>query len=137
MKKRTFAHRIVPMLLVFSFFSVLFAGSNISESENRLCKTSSDTKIMVREVSRIAQGVCSEELLSSNNAKITHSDTTRPQNSLKYFDKWFKDGCILFVAASVLYLLLFQALRQVKCLKQYIIKYIHDQDGYKNRPSLY
>lgn len=78
MKKRTFAHRIVPMLLVFSFLGVLFAGSDLSESENRLCKISSDTKITVREVSRIAQGVCSEELLPSKNAKITHSDTTRP-----------------------------------------------------------
>lgn len=136
MTKRTFVQRIVSLMFALSFFSVLFSGCDISETENRLYRTSSDTKIMVREVSRIAQGVCSEELLPSKNAKITHSDTTRPQNRLKYFDKWFKHDCIIFVAASVLYLLLFQALRQVKCLKKYIIKYIHDQDGFKNRPSL-
>lgn len=92
---------------------------------------------MVREVSRIAQGICSEELLPSKNINITHSDTKKPQNRLKHFDKCFKGGCILFIASAVLYLLLFQALRQVKCLKRYIIIYIHDQDGFKNRPSLY
>ena len=134
---RKLVQRMISLMFAMTFWGVLFSGSDISEYDNSLFRASSDTKIMVREVSRIAKGVCSQELLPSNNAKITHSDTARPQNRLKYFDKWFKDGCIIFVAAAVLYLLLFQALRQVKCLKKYIIKYIHDQDGYKNRPSLY
>ena len=136
MTGRKLVQRMISLMFALTFLGVLFSGS-ISEYDNILCRASSDTRIMVREVSRIAQGVCSQELLPSNNAKITHSDTTRPQNRLKYFDKWFKAGCMLFAAAAVLYPLLFQALRQARCLKKYIIKYIHDQDGYKNRPSLY
>lgn len=104
---RKLVQRMISLMFAVTFLGVLFAGSDISEYDNRLFRASSDTKITVREVSRIAQGVCSEELLPSKNAKITHSDTTRPQNRLKYFDKWFKHGCIIFVAASVLYLLLF------------------------------
>lgn len=137
MKDRKLVQRMISLMFAMTFLGVLFSGSDISEYDNRLCRASYDTKITVREVSRLVMGVCSQELLPSNNAKITHTDTARPQNRLKYFEKWFKDGCILFAAAEVLYLLLFQALRQVKCLKKYIIKYIHDQDGYKNRPSLY
>lgn len=133
--ERKLVQRMISLMFAVTFWGLLFSGG-ISEYDNRLCKASSDTAITVREVTRLAQGVCSEELLPSNNAKITHSDTIRPQNRLKYFDKWFKVGCILFIAAEVLYLLLFQALRQVWCLEKYIIRYIHDQDGYKNRPSL-
>lgn len=135
--ERKLVQRVISLMFAIAFLGMIFSADYISEYDNRLFMASSDTKIVVREVSRIAQGVCSEELLPSGNAKITHSYTTRPQNRLRYLDKWFKDGCIIFVAASVLYLWLFQALRQIKCLKRYIIKYIHDQDGYKNRPSLY
>lgn len=137
MNKHTLAKRIISLMLVMSFLGLLFSTNSSSGYKSDPLSSCDDAKIISTELHTIARGICSQELLPSKNARITHSDTTKPQNRLKSFDNCFSGGQILFTAAAALCLLLFQAFGQVICLKRYIIRYIHDQDGYKGISSLY
>ncbi|MBR1422510.1 MAG: hypothetical protein IJ571_03600 [Ruminococcus sp.] len=137
MKKPTLAQRIFSLMFALSFITLLFSNGDVNVQEDRLRTPVSRQSIIAADVYRLLQGVCSEELLPSRLTRITHTNAVKKQEQQKSFEHFLCGSSFLFIAAAVLYLLLFQVFRQVQFRRKYIIKYIHDQDGYKNRPSLY
>ncbi len=136
MKKHTIEQRMISLMSALFLCIFLFAGDNNRETDSELGAVSKQ-KTIVCDVYTIAQGVCSQELLQSDAAKLVRSDTPRKSDRHRWFEHFIKGSFFLFIAAVVLYLVLFQIFRQIQFRRRYIIKYIHDQDGYKNRPSLY
>lgn len=137
MKKRTFAQRIISLMLTLSFVALLFSGGDAVRQEERLQSSATRQSIIAADVSRLVQGVCSGELLAQRAAKLTHLDASEKQEQHRVPDRFLWGCSFNFIAAVVLYLTLFRIFRQVQFRRRYIIKYIHDQDGYKNRAPFY
>lgn len=137
MKKRTLTQRALSLLFTLSMLSLLLSGSAFGGTEDSLNSTVSRRSTSIFNAYDPVREVCCEELITSRAVRLTRTDTAKRQSRIRLPEPSRACSSLLYIAAAIIYLILFQLFGQSVSLKRYIIKYIHDQDGFKNRPSLY
>lgn len=96
MKKHTIEQRMISLMSALFLCIFLFAGDNNRETDSELGAVSKQ-KTIVCDVYTIAQGVCSQELLQSDAAKLVRSDTPRKSDRHRWFEHFIKGSffCLL------------------------------------------
>ena len=131
MKQRGFLYSKSAMVIAFLFLLFSFSGNVVSGLNNEHTNFNDAQNTYSCSAHRLAEVVCSEELLPLNQARIISSDSLRKPNQPKFFDCSSNGSTYLLISADILYLKAYLLKRKVSSTNRFIIKYIHDQDGHK------
>lgn len=136
MKRVTLVRRIVALFLVLTIIPLLLSCSQIAETDNKQLNDFSQ-QVTSSDFSGLTALIQAEKILPQNTTRIAQCDSSGRQIQLKYVDYFIKRNNFLLYAAAILYIALFYIACRICSCRKFIIKYIHNQDGYKNRPSFY
>lgn len=132
----TFRERILALILALAF-ALMFTSAGTAPPDQGTGTAPVSQHDAVREIFLLGRGLCPEELIPPEAQRLTRPDTSHRPGQRSSLDRALGRGTFLLMAAVLVYLVMLRISRRVLPAKRYIIKYIHDQDGYKNRPSLY
>ncbi len=137
MKRNVLFQRILALFIAFLFIPLLLSDSGIGESESKQLSAASSQTVTNCDFYGFTGVIRAEEILPSGTSRISRCDSSGRPIQLKCIDYFFRSNHFLLYAAGVLYIILHYISRRICSSRKFIIKYIHDQDGYKNRPSFY
>ena len=135
MKRKTLVRRIMALFLVLTIIPLLLSFSQLGESDSKQLHdfsqqvTSSDLGFTAL--------IQAEKILPQNTTRIAECNSSGRQIQLKYVDYFIKRNNSLLFAAAILFISLCYISGRICSSRKFIIKYIHNQDGYKNKPSFY
>ena len=137
MKQKSFVQRIFALFIAFSCLSLLLSGNGYEKVNNGQLSSSENHRIITCDFYRFTVPVCTEELLSPEGTRITQSNASGVPKRSGSFDYCFKGSSFILLAEVITFTALYLVCTGICCIRRFIIKYIHDQDGYKINPSYY
>ena len=137
MKQKSFVQRIFALFIAFSCLSLLLSGNGYDKAKKGQFGSSDHQRSITSEFYRFTVPVCTEELLSPEGTRITQSNASGVPKRSGSFDYCFKGSSFILLAAVLIFTALYLVFTGICCIRRFIIKYIHDQDGYKINPSYY
>ena len=136
MKRITLVRRIVSLFLVLTIIPLLLSCSHIVEPDSKQLSDFSQ-QVTSSNFSGLTALIQAEKILPQNSTRIAGYDNSGRQIQLKYVDYFIKRNNFFLYAAAILCIALCYISGRICSSRKFIIKYIHNQDGYKNRPSFY
>ena len=135
MKQNALTQRLFFLLITLSVFPLFLSGNGLRGSDDARLDDIRTRGVGVCEIYRYVDAFCTEVYLPSADAKIRQSNPARRSHQSRVFVCCASGGSVLLFAAGVSCMLRLSAERRSGSYSRYIIKYIHDQDGYKSACS--
>lgn len=137
MKHNFTLRHTLALLTALTFIPLFLSGKSIngiklSDKQNR-----NTQKVVSCDAYRFTETVFAEELKSQNPIRIIRCDSSQRLNQPKFLDFCFYFGTLIRSAVGILFITIYLVFRKICHKCRYIIKYIHDQDGFKIIPSFY
>jgi len=132
MKQNTFVHRIFALFIAFSCISLLLSGNGYFQANRVQISSSDHQRAITCDFYRFTVPVCTEELLSSEGTRITQSNASGAPKRSGCLNYCFKGSSFILLTAVIIFSALYLVFTRICCIRRFIIKYIHDQDGYKS-----
>lgn len=130
MKQNTFVRYLFALLISFSLFSLLLSSDDICEANNfRL----NNNKAAAYDIYSYVKALSADKILPDKNTRITQCDNYGKLSHPRCFDYCFKGSFFILFAAEIFYIVLLFIYCEIRSSSKFIIKYIHDQDGHKNK----
>lgn len=130
--------RILSMFLAFSLIPALVSGSQNDRkfSHDSLIPLSEAMTSVDSGIDRFPTAIIAAELFRDNTTRISRSHTTRRSGHPEIMQFCLVGSIFLLAAAYILVVLIRRRNKRRNSSLSFIIRYIHDQDGYKS-PGLF
>lgn len=135
---KIFVYRLTALLSAFLFIPMLLCSNNLKPQEdNPQSLQKKGYNITIQDVCQPSAIACTEELAQSGSLRITRCGSTKRTNLPKCLDYYFNRILEFLIVAFILYLNVRFRVSGASFSCRFIIRYIHDQDGYRISPSFY
>jgi hypothetical protein len=137
MKHNFTLRHTLALLTALTFIPLFLSGKSINGIKLSDKQSRNTQKVISCDAYRFTETVFAEELKSQNPIRIIRCDSSQRLNQPKFLDFCFYFGTLIRSAVGILFITIYLVFRKICHKCRYIIKYIHDQDGFKIIPSFY
>lgn len=134
-KYHSVIQHMLSLLIALSVLPLLVSCNEIRGADNAQSRRLRTQGAISCDLFRFADAVCARELLPSDAAKIMRPNPVRRLHHPRYFACCTAGSRAVLFSACLLCKAAYTEDRSRGGCRRFIIKYIHDQDGYKGASS--
>lgn len=133
------AYRLTALFIAFSLLPLLLLGSQeFRKSDKNLVRPFSESLTSVEyDIHQHPAAIITEELFRDHTARISQNHNTKRSGRSYTFQFCLIRNFFLLAAAYILFVLIKLRRENRNSSLSFIIRYIHDQDGYKIHDLVY
>ena len=133
------AHHILALFIALSLLPALMLRNSQADNRksNPLSPLSESLTLAESDIHRYPAAIISSEIFREHYARISQNNKSRRSGFSDIFQLCFIKNILLIAAAYILFILIKLRHENKNISLKFIIRYIHDQDGYKIYDPVY
>ncbi|MBR3760629.1 MAG: hypothetical protein IKK47_06550 [Ruminococcus sp.] len=138
-QKFNIPYRLISLFIALSLLPALMLRNSQADNRksNPLSPLSESLTLAESDIHRYPAAIISSEIFREHYARISQNNKSRRSGFSDIFQLCFIKNILLIAAAYILFILIKLRHENKNISLKFIIRYIHDQDGYKIYDPVY